>query len=73
MDMFKNLISGNKQKPAKEGQQDDYVDKGAHAFGVANKKGGFGLSRDTQEKITDGARSAVEKLTGKKVDPKISN
>ncbi|CAG9941692.1 unnamed protein product [Clonostachys rosea f. rosea IK726] len=70
MDMFKNLVGGNKQKPAKEGQQDDYVDK---AFGVANKKGGFGLSRDTQEKITDGARSAVEKLTGKKIDPKISN
>jgi hypothetical protein len=30
MDMFKNLVGGNKQKPAKEGQQDDYVDKGAH-------------------------------------------
>ncbi|VUC23848.1 unnamed protein product [Clonostachys rosea] len=59
MDMLKNLVGGNKQK--KEGQQDDYVDK---AFGIANKKGGFGLSRDAQEKITDGARSAVEKITG---------
>lgn len=37
------------------------------------KKSGHEVNKNTAEKITDGARGAFEKLTGKKVDPKISN
>lgn len=43
------------------------------AFDMGMKKSGHNMNRDTSEKITDGARSAFEKVTGKKVDPKISN
>ncbi|CAH0046532.1 unnamed protein product [Clonostachys solani] len=76
MDFVKKAASsmGNKdtnaQAQAQGGQQDDYVDK---AFGQANKSQGWGLSREKQEKITDGGRQAYEKLTGNKVDSKISN
>ncbi|KAG6143772.1 hypothetical protein E4U22_003555 [Claviceps purpurea] len=52
------------------GEKQDYGDK---AFDMINKKAGFNLGRDTQEKITDGARSAYEKYSGKPVDPKYSN
>ena len=31
------------------------------------------LSRDQNEKITDGARGLFKEMTGKKVDPKYSN
>lgn len=34
------------------------------AFGAGVKKSGYNLDRSTQEKITDGARSAYEKATG---------
>jgi hypothetical protein len=37
------------------------------------QKTGHTLSRETNEKITDGARDVFEKFTGKKVDPKYSN
>ncbi|KAM4056541.1 hypothetical protein HRG_003412 [Hirsutella rhossiliensis] len=62
----------NKDQNAQGGaeQKDDYVDK---AFGMAAKKSGHSIDRNTQEKITDGGRTAYEKATGSKVDPKISN
>lgn len=43
------------------------------AFDMGSKKSGHQFDRNTSEKITDGARGAFEKVTGKKVDPKISN
>lgn len=43
------------------------------AFDMGAKKSGHQFDRNTSEKITDGARGAFEKVTGKKVDPKISN
>ncbi|KAJ4419475.1 hypothetical protein N0V82_004920 [Gnomoniopsis sp. IMI 355080] len=51
-------------------QKEDYVDK---AFDFGSKKAGHPMDRNTSEKITDGARSAYEKVTGKPVNPKISN
>jgi len=54
--------------PAAGGE--DYLDKAADA--VANKLG-KPQSRGTMEKITDGIRTAFEKVTGKKVSSKISN
>ncbi|KAF5662279.1 hypothetical protein FCIRC_11577 [Fusarium circinatum] len=78
MDFVKNAMSGG-SKPADASKtdsktdsnnQEDYVDKGVDFL---NKKGGFNISRDNQEKATDFARSQYEKQTGNKVDPKISN
>lgn len=43
------------------------------AFDMGMKKSGHNVDRNTSEKITDGAREAFEKATGKKVNPKISN
>lgn len=43
------------------------------AFDFLAKKTGHSVDRNTSEKITDGARAAYEKATGKKVDPKYSN
>lgn len=43
------------------------------AFDMGSKKAGHPVDRNTAEKITDGARSAYEKATGKTVNPKISN
>lgn len=43
------------------------------AFDMGMKKSGHNVDRNTSEKITDGARSAYEKVTGKQVNPKISN
>lgn len=43
------------------------------AFDMGMKKSGHNVDRNTSEKITDGARSAYEKVTGKTVNPKISN
>ncbi|KAJ6441047.1 T-complex protein 1 subunit zeta [Purpureocillium lavendulum] len=79
MDFVKKAAEGlkgssgeKKDQPAQggDGQKEDYVDK---AFGFASSKSGHTLSREQQEKITDGGRSAYEKATGSKVDPKISN
>ncbi|KAI1331481.1 hypothetical protein F5Y16DRAFT_395361 [Xylariaceae sp. FL0255] len=77
MDAFKNITSqvkdamGNSgshsnaapaagQQP--QGQKDDYGDKGAEFLNkkYLNDK----LSRDQLEKITDGGREEIEKLTG---------
>ncbi|KAF5234578.1 hypothetical protein FANTH_12096 [Fusarium anthophilum] len=74
MDFVKNAMSGG-SKPADASKTDsqnkeDYVDKG---IDFLNKKGGFNISRDNQEKASDFARSQYEKQTGNKVDPKISN
>ncbi|KAI5458657.1 hypothetical protein BGZ63DRAFT_427031 [Mariannaea sp. PMI_226] len=65
-------LKGNQQKPVENPaeQKDDYVDK---AFGMAAKKSGHNIDRNAQEKITDAGRSAYEKATGSKVDPKYSN
>ncbi|EOA89555.1 hypothetical protein ACJQWK_02981 [Exserohilum turcicum] len=55
---------------------DDYLDK---AFNFAATKFGgaqgqkIANNRGLSEKITDGMRKAYEKVTGTKVDPKISN
>ncbi|KAG6000427.1 hypothetical protein E4U21_005469 [Claviceps maximensis] len=53
-----------------QGQEQDYVDK---AFSMGAKKSGHNIDANTQEKITDAGRSAYEKMTGSKVNPKISN
>ncbi|KAH8692647.1 hypothetical protein BGW36DRAFT_430402 [Talaromyces proteolyticus] len=55
--------------------QEDYLDKGLDA---AEKKFGQGKvdptkMRDTNEKITDTARSLFEKATGKHIPEKFSN
>ncbi|KAJ4387315.1 hypothetical protein N0V93_007904 [Gnomoniopsis smithogilvyi] len=80
MDALKNLASkagsgGSTSNTANTntaagGQQEDYVDK---AFDFGAKKAGHPMDRNTSEKITDGARSAYEKATGKTVSSKISN
>ncbi|KAJ5517919.1 hypothetical protein LT330_009936 [Penicillium expansum] len=76
MDFIKKAVSsasGNKEdKPVDNNtqQNDDYVDK---AFAAGVKKSGYNLDRSAQEKITDGAREAYEKVTGKHVSEKISN
>ncbi|KAJ5958235.1 uncharacterized protein N7479_005385 [Penicillium vulpinum] len=76
MDFIKQAVSsasGHKEnKPTENNtqQNDDYVDK---AFAAGVKKSGYSLDRNMQEKITDGAREAYEKATGKHVSEKISN
>ncbi|KAG5926544.1 hypothetical protein E4U42_003166 [Claviceps africana] len=55
---------------AAQGEKQDYVDK---AFSMGAKKTGHNVDPGTQEKITDSGRAAYEKLTGSKVNPKISN
>ncbi|KAF4981854.1 hypothetical protein FZEAL_2433 [Fusarium zealandicum] len=76
MDFVKKAMSGgSKDQKATDGkasgsQGQDYIDKG---FAFASSKAGFNMNKDTQEKVTDGARSAYEKQTGNKVDPKYSN
>ncbi|KAG6166253.1 hypothetical protein E4U24_000943 [Claviceps purpurea] len=63
--------SGSGQNPPAEGgQKQDYVDK---AFSMGAKKSGHNINPGTQEKMTDAGRTAYEKVTGSKVDPKISN
>ncbi|TVY86598.1 hypothetical protein LAWI1_G005343 [Lachnellula willkommii] len=62
------------QQPA-QGQtgnasQEDYGDKG---LDFVEKKSGHTMGRDTNEKITDGARNAYEKATGSTVNSKFSN
>ncbi|OQE40152.1 hypothetical protein PENCOP_c006G08347 [Penicillium coprophilum] len=75
MDFIKKAVSsagGHENKPAENNtqQNDDYVDK---AFAAGVKKSGYNVDRNMQEKITDGAREAYEKATGKHVSEKISN
>ncbi|KAM5345921.1 hypothetical protein ACJ41O_011782 [Fusarium nematophilum] len=74
MDFIKSAISGGKKQETKkaEGSKDgkDFLDKG---IAFASKKAGFHISPQNNERIGDAARSAYEKQTGKKVDPKISN
>ncbi|KFG78355.1 hypothetical protein MANI_017207 [Metarhizium anisopliae] len=79
MDFVKKAAEGikgnsgeNKDQTAQGqgGEQQDYVDK---AFGMAASKSGHNIDRNTQEKITDAGRTAYEKATGSKVNPKISN
>ncbi|KAJ5795147.1 hypothetical protein N7457_001746 [Penicillium paradoxum] len=80
MDFIKNAVSKasgdhedkaqNKPQQDKPQQTDDYLDK---AFAAGVKKAGYNLDRDTQEKITDGAREAYEKFTGKHISEKFSN
>ncbi|CAD6443232.1 f94fd24e-35be-4c42-a7b2-1ab905a3feaa [Sclerotinia trifoliorum] len=50
--------------------KEDYGDKG---LSFLEKKTGHTLSRDQNEKITDGARNLYEKQTGSKVNSKFSN
>ncbi|KAJ5836910.1 hypothetical protein N7447_002936 [Penicillium robsamsonii] len=76
MDFIKQAVSSaggkHEDKPAENStqQNQDYVDK---AFAAGVKKSGFNLDSNMQEKITDGAREAYEKATGKQVSEKISN
>ncbi|TVY59345.1 hypothetical protein LCER1_G000732 [Lachnellula cervina] len=69
-----NTNTNTTQQPA-QGQagnagQEDYGDKG---LDFVEKKSGHSMGRDTNEKITDGARGMYEKATGSKVNPKFSN
>jgi len=50
--------------------QEDYGDKG---LDFVEKKTGHTMGRDTNEKITDGARGLYEKATGSQVNSKYSN
>ncbi|ERF75843.1 hypothetical protein EPUS_01209 [Endocarpon pusillum Z07020] len=61
----------NNQGQAPAGQKEDYGDKAA-AF-INKNTGGHVKDKKMMEKITDGLRSAYEKATGKKVNPKYSN
>jgi len=49
---------------------EDYGDKG---LDFIEKKSGHTMGRDTNEKITDGARGLYEKATGSQVNSKYSN
>ncbi|KAJ0161636.1 hypothetical protein CTA2_5882 [Colletotrichum tanaceti] len=75
MDQLKNLMGGSKGSSSHSAgaagqQKKDPLDK---AFDFASKKAGHDFAPGTDEKITDGARGLWEKVTGKKVNPKISN
>ncbi|RFU34259.1 hypothetical protein B7463_g2054, partial [Scytalidium lignicola] len=84
MDFVKNAMSGggnnNQQgqgnannasnQAGGSNQQEDYGDKG---LDFIEKKTGHNMGRDTNEKITDGARNMFEKATGKHIDSKYSN
>jgi len=48
----------------------DPVDK---AVNFMSQKAGKPMNRSTEEKITDAGRKVLEKVTGKHVNPKISN
>ncbi|KZZ94278.1 hypothetical protein AAL_05245 [Moelleriella libera RCEF 2490] len=79
MDAIKNAVKGAKggaaenKDPNAQGQKEDYVDKARTAFSMGVKKSGHNIDRNTQEKITDSGRGAYESVTGKQVNPKISN
>ncbi|KAF9869414.1 hypothetical protein CkaCkLH20_13131 [Colletotrichum karsti] len=63
------LKSNNQAQPAGQEKMDP-VDK---VFDAVTKKSGHDMPRSTDEKITDAGRNMYEKVTGKKVNPKISN
>ncbi|EFY91982.1 hypothetical protein MAC_01930 [Metarhizium acridum CQMa 102] len=74
-DNQQNQGGNNNNQNQQGGDQQDYGDK---AFDFVAKKAGLNLSREQEEKITDGARQAYEKYSGvtvysKSVDPKYSN
>ncbi|EEA27029.1 hypothetical protein TMatcc_004692 [Talaromyces marneffei ATCC 18224] len=56
-------------------QSEDYLDKGLDFIETKFGQGKIDpvKMRDTNEKITDGARGMFEKFTGKKVPEKFSN
>lgn len=56
-----NNAAGSAAGATSAGPAKDYGDK---AFDYVAKKTGHSVSRSTSEKITDGLRSAFEKLTG---------
>ncbi|KAJ6558801.1 hypothetical protein DFH09DRAFT_1317063 [Mycena vulgaris] len=77
LDKGKEFLSNNSGSSANnttstQGNQgsEDYVDKGLDAV---EKKEGIPDNRATNEKITDGARSEFENVTGDNVSSKISN
>ncbi|KAK7529855.1 uncharacterized protein J3D65DRAFT_672247 [Phyllosticta citribraziliensis] len=77
MDALKNKLSGSgsgsgttQNTAGNSAQKEDYVDKGLDSM---EKKYGLPQNRDTNEKITDAARGAFEKVTGKNVPDKVSN
>ncbi|KAF1984540.1 hypothetical protein K402DRAFT_395559 [Aulographum hederae CBS 113979] len=79
MDKLKNMASsmgggssntGGSSSTGNNAGKEDYVDKGLDAL---EKKTGYSQSRETNEKMTDGARDLYEKQTGSKVSDKISN
>ncbi|KAI1273024.1 hypothetical protein F5Y07DRAFT_378154 [Xylaria sp. FL0933] len=79
MDAIKNFAnkagqgntSGQPTNAPAAGQKDDYGDKGAEF--VNKKYGNNKLDRNQLEKITDGARGGIEKMTGKDIPDKFSN
>jgi len=60
---------GNKNSGGAQGSE-DYGDKGVDFI---EQKTGHKLSREQNEKITDGAREQFEKSTGKNIPDKFSN
>ncbi|KAK4238786.1 hypothetical protein C8A03DRAFT_33183 [Achaetomium macrosporum] len=64
---------GNNQGAVGASNAGQHNDVGDKAFDAAAKKSGHNVSSSTSEKITDGARGAFEKATGKQVNSKISN
>lgn len=54
--------SANPQQPGQ--QKDDFLDKGLSSV---QQKMGMHSNKETNERMTDGAREAFEKHTGKKV------
>jgi len=70
-DQNQNQNQGGAQNNAASSSQEDYGDKG---LDFIEKKTGHTLGRDTNEKITDGARGLFEKATGNtNINPKWSN
>lgn len=65
------LLPPHTQSPPKK--EESTTDNNPPAFAMGAKKSGHEVDKNTAEKITDAGRGAFEKLTGKKVDPKISN
>lgn len=69
MDFVKNAVNkasgkGDEKKSDNKGSSDQKQDYGDKAFSAVNDKAGWNLSRDQQEKVTDGARGAYEKYSG---------
>ncbi|KAF1914814.1 hypothetical protein BDU57DRAFT_520010 [Ampelomyces quisqualis] len=66
------MNSNNQAGADKQDPLDKAFGAGAKKFGGAHGQKIAG-NRGLSEKITDGMRKAFEKVTGKKVSPKISN